>query len=168
MIRLSRTPADKGKNRGEPCENKADETDLEIIAELSADARASFREIAKRVGISPTTLISRVRRMEKAGIITGYSAKVDATKLGYEFMAIIEITITKGALLEVQEKIAAFPGIVAVYDVTGLSDSMALAQCKSRQEFSRLVKRILAIPNVERTNTHVILNVVKEQIGGTA
>ena len=139
-----------------------DETDSEIISALSKDARASFRTLAVRLKISPSTLISRVRRLEKAGVIRGYSADVDLEKLGYGFLAMIEITITKGALLEVQEKIASFPGINAVYDVTGQSDSMALAKCKSRQEFSRLVKKILAIPNVERTNTHVILNVVKE------
>ncbi len=72
------------------------------------------------------------------------------------------MTIRKGALLEVQRKIAHMPGVVSVYDVTGQSDSIVIARTRSNREFSKLVKKILAIENVERTNTHVILNVMKE------
>ena len=139
-----------------------DETDLDIIAELKKDARKSCRELARAVGISASTLISRMRRLEKEKVIRGYEARLDLSKMGYDFFALIEVTFTRGASLELQQKIAAMPGIAAVYDITGESDSMALAKCKNRQEFSRLVKKIGAMPGVERTNTHVILNVVKE------
>jgi Lrp/AsnC family transcriptional regulator, regulator for asnA, asnC and gidA len=149
--------------RGEGRAAELDETDLAIISELKEDARKSYRELAKATGISTSTLIGRVRRLEKQGVIRGYEARLDRAKMGYDFFALIEVTFTKGASLELQQKIALMPGIVAVYDVTGESDSMALAKCRNRQEFSRLVKKIGAIPNVERTNTHVILNVVKEE-----
>lgn len=139
-----------------------DEIDEKILHELSRNSRDSFRKLAKKIGVSPATIIQRVQRLEKEKVILGYDVDLDYTKLGYEFTAIIEVTITKGALLEVQKKIAHMPGVVAVYDVTGESDSMVLARTKSRSEFSRLVKKILALENVQRTNTHVILNVVKE------
>jgi len=139
-----------------------DETDLEIISQLKKDARKSCRELAKAVGISPSTLIARMNRLEKDKVIRGYEPRLDLSRMGYDFFALVEVTFTKGASLELQQKIATFPGITAVYDITGESDSMALAKCKNRQDFSRLVKRIGAIPGVERTNTHVILNVVKE------
>jgi len=140
-----------------------DETDREIIAQLRKDARKSCRELAKAVGISASTLIARMNRLEKDKVIRGYEPRLDLARMGYDFFALVEVTFTKGASLELQQKIAAMPGIAAVYDITGESDSMALAKCKNRQEFSRLVKRIGAIPGVERTNTHVILNVVKEE-----
>ena len=107
-------------------------------------------------------MIQRVKRMEKEGILLGYAPVLDYEKMGLEFEAIIEVTIQKGALLEVQRRIAQLPGVVSVYDVTGESDSMVIARCKTRGEFSRLVKKILGIPEVQRTNTHVILNIVKE------
>ena len=147
---------------GTRSEVSLDETDRRILDLLSADCRASFRTIARKAGISPSTLILRIRRLEREGVVTGYRAVVDLARLGYDFFALIEITIRKGALLEVQQKIASYAGVVAVYDITGQSDSMALAKCRNRHDFSRLVKKILALENVERTNTHVILNVVKE------
>ncbi len=142
---------------------EVDELDREIIRELMKNARKSSREIAKNLGISASTLIQRVNRLEKEKVILGYSANIDYSKLGYEFMGIIEITIRKGALLEVQKKISSMPDVAAVYDITGGSDSMVLVKTRSRSELSKLVKAILGIAEVERTNTHVILNVMKEE-----
>jgi DNA-binding Lrp family transcriptional regulator len=139
-----------------------DEVDQKILAVLAEDCRESYRRLASKVGVSPATLIQHIKRLEKERVILGYKADLDFSKLGYEFAAIVEITITKGALLEVQRKIARMPGVVSVYDVTGESDSVVVAKTKSRGDFSRLVKKILAMENVERTNTHVILNAVKE------
>jgi len=139
-----------------------DELDRKILSELSKDSHGSYRRLAVRVGVSPATFIVRVRRLEKEGVILGYSACLNFGKMGFEFTAVIEATITKGAQLDVQRKIAALPGVVAVYDVTGESDSMAIARCRTRSELSRLVKSILAINNVQRTNTHMVLNVIKE------
>jgi len=140
-----------------------DETDLEIISQLQKDARKSCRELAKQVGISASTLIGRMNRLEKEKVIRGYEPRLDLSRMGYDFFALVEVTFTRGASLELQQKIAQMQGISAVYDITGASDCMALAKCKNRQEFSRLVKKIGAIAGVERTNTHVILNVVKEE-----
>ncbi|MBI3588244.1 Lrp/AsnC family transcriptional regulator [Candidatus Micrarchaeota archaeon] len=148
--------------RGKTEQMSIDETDGRIVRELSQNGRDSFRTIASKVGLSPATLIERVKRLEGAGIVLGYSACINHFEMGYSFAAIIEVTIRKGALLEVQKRIAALPGVVSVYDVTGEYDSIVVARVKSRTEFSRLVKRILALEHVERTNTHVVLNVVKE------
>ncbi|MBI5224381.1 Lrp/AsnC family transcriptional regulator [Candidatus Micrarchaeota archaeon] len=139
-----------------------DELDRRIVEELMKNGRDSAREIAKRLKISTSTLLQRMGRMEKEGMIKGYSANLDFSKLGYDYMGLIEITIKKGALLDVQRKIAGMIGVSAVYDITGGSDSIVLAKTRSRGELSKLVKAILTIPEVERTNTHIILNVVKE------
>ena len=76
-------------------------------------------------------------------------------------MGIIQITISHGYLIETQKKISALKGVVTVYDVTGKYDAFVVIMCKTRGEFSRLVKKLLSIPKVERTNTSVVLNVVK-------
>lgn len=139
-----------------------DALDERILKELAQNARDSFREVAKRLTVSTSTVIARIKRLEAEGVVRGYSASFDYGKLGYDFEGLVEVTIKKGALLQVQKKIAQLPGVAAVYDTTGLSDSMVLVRTKNRGDFSRLVKTILAIEQVERTNTHVILNVVKE------
>ena len=140
-----------------------DELDEQILEELQHNARSSFREVAKKLKTSTSTLIKRVQRLEREGVIRGYSARVDFEKLGYDFPAFIEVTIRKGAQLEVQKKIANIRGVMSVHDITGQSDSMVFARVKGRAELSRLVKAILAIPEVERSNTRIILKTIKEE-----
>jgi DNA-binding Lrp family transcriptional regulator len=139
-----------------------DETDAEILKALTMDARLSSRQVAKQCGISIGTALSRIRKMEKEGIIQGYSALLDQEKLGYELTVVSDITVSKGRLLEVENEIARLPNVCCVYDVTGLIDAVIVAKFKNRRELSMFTKRLLSIPHVERTNTHVVLTTIKE------
>ena len=139
-----------------------DETDVEILKALTLDARLSSRQIAKQCGVSIGTVLSRIKRMENEGIIRGYSALLDHEKLGYELTVVSEITVSKGRLLEVENEIARLPNVCCVYDVTGLIDAVIIAKFKNREELGKFTKRLLAIPFVERTNTHVVLTSIKE------
>ncbi|HLC68635.1 MAG TPA: Lrp/AsnC family transcriptional regulator [Candidatus Bilamarchaeaceae archaeon] len=141
---------------------QTDTVDRHILVELRKNCRRSYRELAHVVGISPATIIDRIQKLEKAGYVVGYSADLDFLRLGYEFMAVVKITISHGALLEVQEKVSRLSGVAAVYDVTGDYDSIAIVMCRTRAELSRLIKKILSIPHVEKTNTSMVLNVVKD------
>jgi Lrp/AsnC family transcriptional regulator for asnA, asnC and gidA len=138
-----------------------DKTDLRILQELKQNCRRSYRELALSTNLSPATLIDRIKKMEKEGVITGYSANFDYLKLGFEFMAIIQIAM-KGDFLSIQDKISKLKGVASIYDTTGQYDATAILMCKSRGELSALVKRILAINGVEKTNTNMVLNVVKK------
>ena len=139
-----------------------DETDVKILKALTLDARLSSRQIAKQCGVSIGTVLSRIKRMENEGIIQGYSALLDHEKLGYELTVVSEITVSKGRLLEVENEIARLPNVCCVYDVTGLIDAMIVAKFHNREELGKFTKRLLAIPFVERTNTHVVLTSIKE------
>lgn len=139
-----------------------DQTDVKILAALTLDARLSSRQIAKQCGVSIGTVLSRMKKMERKGIIKGYSAVLDHEKLGYELTVVSEITVSKGRLLEMENQIARLPNVCCVYDVTGLTDALIIAKFKSREELSKFTKRLLALPYVERTNTHMVLTSVKE------
>ena len=139
-----------------------DKTDEEILHELLKNCRGSYRELAHRLKMHPTTLITRMTRLEKTHVVRGYGANLDMGKLGYEFMGMVQIKIAKGKLLEAQEKISRLRGVVAVYDVTGEYDSVAIIAAKSRDSFSQTIKSFLTLPHVEHTNTQVILKTVKE------
>ena len=139
-----------------------DETDVEILKALTLDARLSSRQIAKQCGVSIGTVLSRIKRMENEGIIRGYSALLDHEKLGYELTVVSEITVSKGRLLEVENEIARLPNVCCVYDVTGLIDAIIVAKFKNREELGKFTKRLLTIPYVERTNTHVVLTSIKD------
>jgi len=139
-----------------------DGTDVKILRILLSDARLSSRQIAKKTDVSIGTVLSRMKKMEQAGIIKEYSAIVDHEKLGYELTVIIEMTISKGRLSEIAKKIAKVPNVCCVYNVTGLTDAMVIAKFKKREELSGFTKHLLSLPYVERTNTHVVLTSIKE------
>lgn len=139
-----------------------DETDVKILKVLLADSRLSSRQIAKQCDISIGTVLSRIRKMEDEGVITGYTALLDQEKLGYELTVVTEITVSKGRLLEMENEIARIPNVCGVYDLTGLSDAAIIAKFKNREDLSKFTKKLLSLPFVERTNTHVVLTTIKE------
>lgn len=139
-----------------------DETDMNILKVLTSNARLSSRKIAEKCDVSVGTVLSHTKKMEEEGIIHGYSALLDDEKLGYELTVVSEITVSKGRLLEMENEIARLPHVCCVYDVTGLIDAIIVAKFKSRDELSKFTKRLLSLPYVERTNTHVVLTTVKE------
>ncbi len=139
-----------------------EEKDVKILRELIADARLSYREIARRTGLSVVTVAARIRELEKQGVIQGYTAILNPQKLGYDVVAIIELVISKGKLLDVQREIAKNPNIYGVYDVTGTSDAIVIGRFRNREELSRFVKSLLSTEYVERTITHVALGTAKE------
>lgn len=141
-----------------------DETDVEILELLLADARLSSRQIARRLGVSVGTVLGRIRRMERGGVIKGYSAVLDHEKLGYELTVVTEIVVSKGKLLEMEREVAKWSNVCCVYDVTGESDAFVIAKFHSREELSGFTKRLLSLPLVERANTHVVLTTVKESL----
>jgi DNA-binding Lrp family transcriptional regulator len=139
-----------------------DEIDRKILDELTADCRVSYRQLAKKVKVSIGTALNRIKRMEKMGVIKGYSAIVDQEKIGYQLTGIAEITVSKGKLLDMERAISKLPNTCAVYDVTGLTDAIVIAKFHHREELSRFTKLLLGMPFVDRTNTRVVLTTIKE------
>ena len=141
---------------------KIDDIDKRILKELTKDCRMSYRQIARKARVSVGTVINRIRRMEEAGVIKGYSATVDHEKVGYQLTGIAEITVSKGKLYEMELAISKLPNTCAVYDTTGLTDAFVIAKFHSREEMSKFTKNLLSLPFVDRTNTHVVLTTIKE------
>jgi DNA-binding Lrp family transcriptional regulator len=140
-----------------------DDLDRRIIRVLNQNARQSFRDVAKEVGTSVTAVINRVKKLEESGFILGYIPLVDPEYFGLNLIAIIALRISKGKLLETQEQIAKNSRAVAVYDITGEWDSLIVGYFKDRQDLNDFIKELLSLENVDRTVTHIVLNVVKEE-----
>jgi len=139
-----------------------DEIDLKILKNLLVDARQSARKLSLKLGISTVTVLSRIKKLEKLKIIKGYSAILDDEKLGYDLTAIIEISVKKGQMALVEKEVSTLDNVCAVYDITGQTDTIVVAKFKNREELSEFVKELSSKPNVENTNTHMVLNTVKE------
>lgn len=138
------------------------ETDRRILELLLKDARQSYRNIANTLGLSVATVASHVERMEKQGIIKGYTVKLDYEKLGYTFPVIIEVKVAHGKLFDVERKIAQDPHVYQVLDHTGGTDATVIARFKDRHTLDKFVKKVQSYDFVERTETKLILNVIKD------
>lgn len=140
-----------------------DDLDLKILGLLNQDARKSYRDIAKEVGVSISTVSNRVRKLESEGVITGYAPLVDESKIGFDVMAVVGVKIHKGKLLDVQRRIAKDERVSHVFDVTGEWDSIVVVRLRNTRELDSFIKRLGSMEYVENTYTMVVLNVVKEE-----
>ncbi|MDA4120772.1 MAG: Lrp/AsnC family transcriptional regulator [Thaumarchaeota archaeon] len=139
-----------------------DALDLKILSQLLMGGRTPFRRVASELGVSTTTVTSRVMKLEQERVLKGYAAIIDFEHLGFEITAVTEILVSKGKLLEMEKEIAKLPGVCAVYDVTGEIDGIVVAKFRTREELSHFTKGLLTMPFVDRANTHVVLTTVKE------
>ena len=137
--------------------------DRKIVNSLVENARLSLRQIAKKIHVSVATVMHHLRQLEMRRIIKKYATNIDYDKVGYDVEVVIEIRVSKGKLFEVEKKIATHPNVFAVYDLTGPFDSLVLARFKSRRELDTFVKKLQSFEFVERTETKLILNTIKEE-----
>jgi len=149
-------------NRLETISKQLDNVDLQIINLLQEDSRLSFNKIAEKLGIAVGTAYNRVKILEEKGILKGYTAVVDYTKVGYGLTVIILIQAAGKHLLDVEKEVAKIDNVVSVYDITGDFDIAVIAKFKDRDSLNTFIKSTLSMPYVQRTVTNVALNVVKE------
>lgn len=135
---------------------------MRILDELLKDSRQSYRKLADTLNVAVGTVQNRIKKLEEKGIIKGYTVLLDHEKMGYELTSITQITVSKGKLIDMEKEIAKMGPVLAVYDVTGDADIIVIAKFKSRKDLSNFTKKLLSLPYVERTNTHVVLTTIKE------
>ena len=140
-----------------------DELERKIVRSLNKNSRKSFREIAKEIGTSAPVVINKVKRLEKLGAIKGYIPLLDPEYFGFSLTAVVALRISHGKLIEAQEKIAEDPHVFAIYDVTGEWDSIVICHFRGREDLNSFIKNVLSQKYVDRTVTHIVLNVVKDE-----
>lgn len=141
-----------------------DELDLQILKSLQENARISYRALARRLGVSVTTVSERVRRMVSSGVIRGFTAIVNPEKLGPVYCVAFYIRGSEGVdAKRVGEAVASVPGICYVYTTLGLYDVVALGSVTDKQALSELVAKIRALPVVKEVLPSTVLDIVKEE-----
>ena len=145
-----------------PEQLEIDELDRRILSILCDDSRVSCRKIAQRCKVSVGTVLTRIKRLEQAGVIRRYTTLLDHEKLGYQLTAIAEITVSKGKFLEMEQAISKHPNVCAAYNITGLTDVFVIAKFRTREELGKFSRAMLAMPFIDRTNTHLVLTTIEE------
>lgn len=142
-----------------------DNLDLRILAELQADGALSNVELARRVGLSPSPCLARVKALEKSGVIARYVALCDPARLGLGLNVFISISLktqSKAALAEFEQRIAEQDEVLECYLMTGDSDYLirvAVADMASLERF--ILERLTPIPGVEKIRSSFALKQVR-------
>ena len=120
-----------------------DAIDAKILRALSEDARIPRAELARRVGLSAPSVAERVRRLEESGVITGYGARIDPSRLGYGLTILIRARPLPGEMPNMIKAIRETPQIVACDRVSGEDCFVARAHVRDVAEMEAVIDRIV-------------------------
>jgi Lrp/AsnC family transcriptional regulator, leucine-responsive regulatory protein len=139
-----------------------DETDKDILNIIQHDGRISNAEIARQVGLAPSAVLERLRKLEERKVVRGYNTSIDPKQVGYGLTAFISVR-TNECSYETDELLANIPEVLEVHDVAGEDSYLLKVVAADPEDLSRLLKeKIKAIPTVVTTRTTVVLQTVKE------
>ena len=135
-----------------------DKLDHLLIARLREDARAPVAELARSVGVSRTTVQSRIARLERTKVITGYSVRIAESFEKNQIHAYVMITVGPKRAAGVSAEIKRMPAVRLLQSVSGTFDMIALVAAPSVKEMDDLIDAIGNLEGVERTTSSVVLS----------
>jgi len=145
--------------------NELDEIDRKILRVLHRDGRASLQEIGRQVGLSASPCWQRIKRMEEAGVIAGYTARIDLGQVGYTDSLIVQVTLQhhSDAVLEGFEKaLAEIPEVIEAYLVSGKYDYYLRIAVKDTRDYERLLReKLYRIPGIQHSVSTFVLRQLK-------
>ena len=137
---------------------KVTPSDRQLLSVLRENARASTAEIARRLGLSRTTVQSRIERLERQGVIGGYTVRVHEEFERSQIRAHIMITVLPKQMPAVVKALQAMPEVRELHSLSGAFDLVAMGAVPTAEEMDRLTDRIGAIEGVERTTSSIVLS----------
>lgn len=141
-----------------------DETDLQILTILQSSARTPNAEIARQVGMAPSAILERIRKLEQRGIIQGYEARIDPAALGLGLLAYVAVRTDERVGDECAgERLARIPEVQEVHHVAGEDCYLLKVRVRDAKALGRLLQeRIKAVEPVRATRTTVVLDTLRE------
>jgi len=139
-----------------------DKKDLRILSILQKDGRASYSEIARKMGMSEAAIYSRVQRLIKSGAIKKIQAILDPEKLGYVITAFISITAQPPKYNKVLKALSEIPETLEVHDVTGEHYCLVKVRVKDKETLTKTLDKIGTLDGVMSTETRIVLKTLKE------
>lgn len=141
-----------------------DATDYKILTILRQDGRASNAEIARHIGMAPSAILERIRKLESRGIINGYEAKINPDALGLSLLSYIRVRADESVdSMEVGEELAKFPEVQEVHYTAGEDGYLIKVRTKNAEHLGKFLRdRMGTIPQITSTMSTVVLTTVKE------
>jgi len=141
------------------------EKEISVLRMLVEDGRVTYTSIAKKLGMSPAGVMKKVRKLEEAGIVKGYTTLVDHSKLGKPYKYIIMIKAKAGKLSEVAKEIKEVLGacVLEVHTITGIYDVMVKVIAGDSEELNMIIAKIHSVSGVIETATSLVLETIEER-----
>jgi Lrp/AsnC family leucine-responsive transcriptional regulator len=141
-----------------------DGNDAIILNILQSNARTSNAEIARQVGLAPSAVFERIRKLEERGVIEGYAARVNPKAVGLPLLAYVSVRDNdKPGSEATAHRVAAIPGVLEVHQVAGEDCFLAKVRAADIDALGRLLReRIGGIRTIESTRTTIVLDTIKE------
>lgn len=145
-----------------------DKTDISILRALQEDGRASAQQLSDKVGLSAAPVWRRVKALEAGGVIRGYSAQVDRSKVGLSGCMFVQISLERHSAATVENferSVRDAPEILECYAVTGDSDFLLKILVESPEAYDQFLHRFLFnLPGIRQTRTIVALREIKHEV----
>ena len=140
-----------------------DEIDLRLVRELQENARTSYSELGRRVRLTPPAVADRIRRLEQTGVITGYRAQLDLSRLGLDLVAFVRMRATGTAeCLALGDRVRDIPEVLECHRVTGDESYIAKVAVRSVDHLQDLIDRLM--PYAETITSVVLSSVVTHRV----
>jgi len=133
-----------------------------VLRELQRDARASFKAIAKEIGVSEATIFVRVKKLTEKGVLKGFKAVVDPRAVGKTLTAFILVRAQPKAYPAMLAALKKLEDIYEIYDVTGQYYSILKVRTGGTDELSKIIDEIGSVEGVAGTETMIVFRTVKE------
>ncbi|WP_319761322.1 Lrp/AsnC family transcriptional regulator [Maridesulfovibrio sp.] len=142
---------------------KIDETDRKILTILQNSGRVSNADIARKVGMAPSAVLERVRKLERKGVLTGYEAIVDPKAVGRSLTAFIFVNVNEGVgATSTGEELSRVPGVLEVHYCAGRDSYLIKVRCEDTDGLAIMLGQIGRIETVRDTNSTIVLNTIRE------
>jgi len=149
---------------GEHVDGGLDDVDLRILGLLQEDCRTSLARLGGQVGLSAPAVLERIKKLEAAGIITGYRAILDGRRLGLDITAFIGVIISHPNLIgDFERQVVALDDVLECHHVTGEHTLLLKVKTANTSSLEGLISQIRSIEGVARTNTMVVLSTHTER-----
>lgn len=146
---------------------KLDDLDKRILEILQKEGRLSNKELAKRINLTTTPTLERVRRLEREGVIEGYSAQLNPNALDKGLSVFVTVTLSVHQLSlmsEFTDAVKAIPEILSCYNTTGDGDFLLHIVAKDVKDYEHFMRtKLTTLPDVQRIHTSIVLGTIKEQ-----
>ncbi len=135
-----------------------DDLDEHLLAKLRENARAPVAELARSLGLSRTTVQSRLAKLERTGVIAGYSVKLAENWQAAQVLSYVMITVEPKQAAAVTSALKRLAGVRTLQSVSGPYDMIAVLEAPSVRDMDALIDEIGGLPGVERTNSAIVLS----------